>query len=200
MTTRAGQFWPLMVETITAPQRAARALQKLQPQSQAIWLALCLATVLSVLVAALSQLIVPLPPELAEQAVKISPFAFAILSMAGLLMVAFTVHWTGVSLGGQGSLEDCIAAIVWLQFLLVFLNLAEILLALASPVLGGASALATMAIILWALVNFVDVVHDFSSRAKAAGVLLVSFVGVGIGIGVMLTLIGAGTAATTGGF
>ncbi len=192
------ELLPLFGATITEPEAAARAVLGLRIGSQALWLALCLASVLAVLTAALLEVLIPTPPELAAQAIHISPFAYAIIVMAMLMATAFALHWTGTSLGGAGRLEDSIAAVVWLQFLLILLQLGQAVLALMSPILGGLAALASLVIMLWSLINFVDVVHDFESRAKAAGVVLVALVGVAIGLGLILAMIGAGAAAGNG--
>lgn len=198
MSDALRQFWPLIGTTITMPDAAAREILRLRPDPQTIFQALCLATVLSVLMTALLELAVPTPPELADQMVQITPFAYAVVLMGALLALSVTLHWTGASLGGQGQLDDTVAAVTWLQFVLLVLQGGQVILSLVSPLLGGLAAMASILVLLWSLINFMDVIHGFGSRFKAAGVVMVAFVGVAIGLGLILTMIGAGTAATQG--
>ena len=100
------------------------------------------------------------------------------------------LFWVGRMFGGQGSMEDIMVVIVWLQFMRVLVQAAALLLLLTIPVLSMLLILAAALVGIWILVHFVDQAHRYGSLGKAAGVLIAAFVGMVVGISILLSMIG----------
>lgn len=187
--TIARKLW----ETIFRPADIAREILALRLPQEALWLSLALVTVLSVLLVSLLNLVTPVPPEAPAGAMSITPMTYGLVLGGSLLVTVFALHYTGQTLGGQGQLADTLALVVWLQLLLVVLQAAQVILMVSLPFLGGLLALASVVIMIWALVNFVNEAQRFESLGRAFLTLVLAFLGIGFGISLILMMIGVGT-------
>ncbi|EAR51650.1 hypothetical protein OG2516_03660 [Oceanicola granulosus HTCC2516] len=179
----------LLWATIERPAEVARMILAQRLSRQTLWLALVLVTVLSVLLVGLLNLVAP-PPEDAVM-LAVTPFAYAFILGGSLVIAVFALHFTGRMLGGSGELPDTLALLVWLQTLLLALQLVQLVLILVSPLLGGIAALLSIAAALWVLLHFINEAQSFGSLGRAALTLVVSLLGMGVGLSVLLGLIGA---------
>ncbi len=183
----------LLWATVTNPAETARFVLGRGLRRDVLWTALGLATILSVLVTALVQLILPAAEaQVVEAAVPMTPILYGMILGAALVVTVFALHFTGQALGGDGEFADSLATVVWIQFLLVALQLAQGALMLLSTALGAIASYATLFIALWALANFVNVMHHFRSIGRAVLTIILAFLGAGIGLSIILTLIGVG--------
>ena len=183
----------LLWATVMSPAETARFVLGRGLSRDVLWTALALATILSVLATALVQLVVPIPDGQIEAAIPMAPMLYGMILGCALVVTVFALHFTGQALGGDGEFSDSLATVVWIQFLLVALQLAQGALMWLSAGLGALASYATLFIVLWTLANFVNVMHHFGSLARAALTIILAFLGAGIGISLILTLIGVGT-------
>jgi hypothetical protein len=186
----------LMRETFADPQGAARRIIGLDLPSQALWEALILVVVLSVIAAQVSLLVAG--PGLAPQGPGGEPMMLAFTSPLGLGIaqavvlagIAAAVHVIGRGLGGMGRFDDALALVVWLQFLLVCLQVVQALLGLVAPVLSGLVGIVGIFVFFWLLTQFVMVLHGFGSAPMVFVMILVSMLALTFAISLLLTLFG----------
>jgi hypothetical protein len=107
--------------------------------------------------------------------------------------MVFAIHWIGSSFGGIGRLEDSVAAVAWLQFLLVCLQVVQLVVGFVSPALSGLVGLAGIVFFFWLLTQFVMAVHAFESAAMVFVMIVVSLLGITFGLSLVLTLLGVAT-------
>lgn len=187
-------FARLAMATFSQPAAVARAIIAMRLPREAAWLGLALVTVLSVLLVGLMNALVP-PPEGAAL-IEVTPLTYALILGGSLVITIFALHLTGQMLGGNGELLDLLALVVWLQMLMLGLQVVQAAIVLLAPLLGGLFMIVTVALSLWVLVNFVNEAHGFDSLGRAVLTLVAALIGVGVGLSVLLGLIGAGV---TGG-
>jgi hypothetical protein len=183
----------LLLLTLRAPASAARLLVTLHLSRPVLWQILALVTIVSVLIVALSP--GPMPeagPAAGPQPVQLSPFAYAAILAASLVMLVFALHFTGGALGGTGSFAGALTLVIWLEVLATAVRLVQTVAMFVSPALGGLVSLLGLALLFWTLINFINVLHSFESLGKAVLTLLLAVVGISLGISLILTLIGAG--------
>ena len=180
----------LLVATVRDPAEVARMILGARLPARALWTALALVTVLSVLLVAVLGLVVPVDPTNAPEGRPLTPLTYAALLGASLVVTVYALHWCARMLGGQGRLEDTLALVVWLQVLLLALQAAQAVLMIALPLLGSLVALATVVIALWVLVNFINVAEGFDNLGRAALTLFAALLAVGVGLSVLLGLVG----------
>ncbi|KTF07440.1 Cytochrome c-type protein, partial [marine sediment metagenome] len=78
----------------------------------------------------------------------------------------------GRMFGGHGRFEDALLLTVWIEVMLLVVQLAQIVLSLALPGLAGILGIIAVALFLWLTVQFTKALHGFTSGPK---VLLVMF-------------------------
>ncbi|MFN3145271.1 MAG: hypothetical protein ACE368_08365 [Paracoccaceae bacterium] len=94
--------------------------------------------------------------------------------------MVFGVFCQWAPLGGGGSLDDTILLMAWMQWILVGLQVIQILALLVIPPLVGLIVLAGMGLFFWLLTNFVAELHGFRSLGRVFMIILLSMVGITI--------------------
>ena len=186
----------LVILSVTAPRMAARYLVATELSRAVLWQVLLLVTLLSVLLVAITQGPMPdLPPDSAAP-ISITPFAYTVILGASLVMLVFGLYFTGQSLGGTGSFPATLAIVIWMEVLGMAIRVMLAVVTLIAPMITGIAAIIAFGVLLWVLVNFLSVLHDFQSIGKAVLTLVLAVVGISIGITLILTIIGV---SLTGG-
>ena len=163
----------LVRDTIANPRAAARAIIDLRLPAQVGWTALALMAVAATLASYVSLKLSPPEAQAMFGKAMESPLRTAFLQLFVLVAGCFALWRIGRARGGQGSLEDSVALIAWLQFVLLVLQAVMMAVQLLVPPLGGLIGLGELVLFFWLLVNFVAELHGFRSLAATfAGVLL----------------------------
>lgn len=191
--TTAQHFWGLLQRTVFDPASAVKDVIALDLPRSTLWQALVLATILStfVVVALLGpQIDVPIGPDVE---MVLTPFSYSVLQAAGLVLLIVAIHFTGTAMGGVGRIADTIAAVVWFEIVSIFFRLIQLVALQMSEGIAVIVGLASSVVLLWALVNFVNEIHQFNSRLKAGGTLILGTVGLLFGLSFIMAIIGAMT-------
>ncbi len=182
----------LVVLTIKSPAEAARLLLGLSVPREALWTGLALVAVLNGLLFALTNLLVPGPSPLPE--VFLVPSLYTVLVAGGLLLSIYALYWTGRLMGGTGTLDEIMLAILWLQGLRVVLMVIVIVLIMTVPALSALLVFAASIYGLYILVHFVNQAHRLESLPKSAGVLVASTAAILLGLTLLISLFGGPTS------
>lgn len=182
----------LLLDTIRNPAEVARILLRLELRANVLWMALALVVALSVLVAAGIGMAMPPPEEMAEPPVSLTPFMYTMILGGSLIMMVFALHFTGLMLGGEAQFEDTLTLVVWLQLLLLALQVVQTAVFLLIPPLAGFVTVAAIGIALWVLVNFINEGQRFGNLGRAAATTVLAILGMGLGLSFLISLITAG--------
>lgn len=186
---------PLAVATITDPAGAARTLIGLRLTRDVLWTALLLVAVLNALLFALSNIILPPPPELGL--LFHSPMLYLAVVAAGLSLSVVSLHVIGRMLGGTGALENIMVLVVWLQLLRVAMQAIALLLALLTPAISAMVVLAAAFYGIFIMLHFINQAHGFGSLLRSAGVLLASALAILLVLSFFLSFIGGSILETS---
>ena len=104
-----------------------------------------------------------------------NPFIFVILQCAILLMISLIITFGGQFFSGEGTFNNALAGVLWINFILVGVNLFQILLIISIPILADFLALLASLWSLWALVVFSKELHGFNSLVVTGMVGLILF-------------------------
>lgn len=178
----------LVVLTVKSPAQAARVLLDIDIPREALWIGLVLVAVLNGILFTLSNLLVPGPSPLPEM--FLVPALYTALVAGGLVLTVYALYWTGRFMGGSGTLDDIMLAILWLQGLRVALMVVVIVLILTVPVLSALLVFGASIYGLFILLHFVNQAHRLNSLAKSAGVLVASMVAIVLGLTLLFSLFG----------
>ncbi|MBA4490401.1 Yip1 family protein [Paracoccus sp. S1E-3] len=158
-----GDLVILTRNSLRDPALAVRQLQKLDLPMQVRWMALALVVVLS---AILGTLAVKIFPELAQGGLgipELSPLARVALQTGGMVLTAWLIAAVGRAFGGQGDFPDALLVVIWLEFLLLAAQAAQVVLMLVFPFLGSILGIAALVLIAWLSVQMIKALHGFSS-------------------------------------
>lgn len=184
-----GADWrDLAVRSVTDPAAAARALIDLHLEREALWTGLALAVVLNTFLHTLWAAAIPQTEALPQ--LLSSPVVYGGVMGGSLLMSIIAVFQVGRLMGGQGSFADVMVVMVWLQFLQVAVQAAELVLILTLPALSVLLILAAGAVGIYIFLHFVDQAHRLGSIWRAAGVSLAAMFAIALAIYLILTLAG----------
>ncbi len=183
-------FFALIWRTLVSPAEVAQRIAGLQLDRATLWSGMALVTITSVLMMALTQIL--LPGTISEGAVETTPYGMTLILGGLLVMTVFGVYFSGKVLGGTGSFPTALAMVVWLEVFSIVVRALQALVFGLAPGLGSMLTYLGMAVLIWVLVNFVNVLHGFASLGRAAMTVVVAVVGVGSGLALIVTMIGVG--------
>jgi hypothetical protein len=177
--------------TLQAPREGARRIMALDLPISARWLALVLVAVGSAIGTHVS--IALMPPEQREMMLSLiaSPLRTALLQAGIWAVIAGLIASGGRMRGGTGSFPDALILVVWLQFILLCLQLVQVVAGIVLPILADLIGLAGLGLLVWLLTNFVAELHGFRSLvavfaglvAGAFGMVLVAAILLSIFVG-----------------
>ena len=106
-----------------------------------------------------------------------------------LLMLALALYWMGRFRGGRGSFADSLSVLVWFQIIMLFVQIAQILVLIVLPPLADVALLAGMVLFFWLLTNFIAELHGFSSLWLTFAGLLAGLAALFVALAIILVLI-----------
>lgn len=179
---------PLIQQSLLAPRDAAETVIGMKLGRDVLWTALALVAVINtfliLIIIEVSGPTMPLPGYFNR------PLALFVL-IAGLTVVyVHAMYWSGLAIGGQGSLMDVLALVVWFQILRALAQGLVIAVSLLVPGLGALLSLAVAIWGFWIFLNFLATALHLSSPWHAIAVLVVAFVGLILGLGILMAVLG----------
>lgn len=185
----------LIRHTLRDPRSAARRIIEMRLPVGAMWEALFLVIVLSVITAQVSAI---LAGGYSEEASEILPgFFFSPIHMGfiqGVLMVLMVLatYRIGRAFGGHGDLSGAVSLVVWLQFLMVCLQVAQGIAILTVPFLSGILGIAGVIAFFYLLTQFICELHGFERPGMVFAGIIGTMFAVIIVMSVLLGLLGIG--------
>ena len=165
--------------TLTSPRAGARLVMEANVPLAARWIALVVMAILSAVLAHVSFSLLPQEVQAQMGTAMASPFRTTLMQGALMLIAAHAIVWIGRWRGGHGSFADVLILMVWLQFILLTLQVAQIAAQVLIPSMTQGLGFLSVGLFIWLLSNFVAEVHGF----KSVGMTF---------FGVMLALLGMG--------
>jgi hypothetical protein len=96
----------------------------------------------------------------------LTPLNWALIQVSGMFFAAFVITVAGQWFGGTGTLAGSMAVLAWMQFILLLVQLAQLVITLLLPIFAQPIFLAVAMLSIWLMVNFVAELHGFSSLIK----------------------------------
>jgi hypothetical protein len=172
MMALTDQLVALARRTLDDPRAGARALLALGVPLPARTAGLLLVSVLSALLLHLGFLILPATDDPIAQFMSQSPFRSALIQWVILIVTVFAIHRIGRAFGGRATLSDALLVVVWLQVIMLGVQVIQLLALILFAPLAGLLNLAGLVLFFWLFTSFIAEIHGFTSRwAVLAGVL-----------------------------
>jgi hypothetical protein len=191
-----GNLLRLVRETVANPREGATTVLSFAPERQALWLMFALVIVLSLLMRELVAFFMGFPLDGPITGPMQSSTLMLGLVMAGFLYLTMhAVHRIGRFFGGTGSFEEAALLVIWLQFILICVQVIQIAALFIMPPLAGLITIAAIGLYVWLLVNFIAVLHGFSSLGMVFVATLLSAFALLFAFSVVLSLLGLAVPA-----
>ncbi|WP_102107161.1 Yip1 family protein [Oceaniglobus roseus] len=183
---------PMAVETLKAPREMAERLMALNLGRDVLWQALALVVVLSILLAEITNVILLAAGMGSPEAPVgfISPLTIGMIQLSLLVMVVFAIFWVGRAFGGTGRFQDGLVLVVWLQFIMVCLQVVQTLAILVLAPVAWAIGILGLVVFMWLLTHFIAAAHGFTSLGRVFLTIVLAGFGFAFGLSLLLALVG----------
>lgn len=175
--------------TLRDPRQAARVLLAEGVPMRARTAGLLLVAVVSALLASIQFGTAPQPMDPFSSFMLTSPFRAAVMQWLFLALSVGLVHQVGRAFGGHGSFPDALLIVVWLQVLMLALQVLQLVVTFLSPGLAGVIGLVGFGVFLWLMTTFIAELHGFRSRGLVFLGMVLSCLAAGFVLGILLILI-----------
>lgn len=177
MMTLTDQVVALAKRTFEDPRAGVRTLLGLGVPLPARTVGLVLVSVLSALLLHLGFFLLPPTDDPLTQFIGQSPVGSAMIQWVILTATVLAIHRIGRLFGGRATLSDSLLVVVWLQLIMLGVQVVQLLTLILFAPLAGLVNLAGLVLFFWLFTSFIAEVHGFSSRwAVLAGVIGSGFV------------------------
>jgi hypothetical protein len=170
------------------PRAAARALFAEDIPLAARSAGLTLIAVLSAILLFPSFALLP-PEDFLSSFLAQSPVQTAVVQWLALLLSVVLIHQVGRAFGGQGNLADAMLVVVWLQLLMLGVQVAQLLALIVAPPISGLIGLVGFIGFTWLMVNFIAELHGFRSLGLVFGGIILTFIAAAFVLAILLGLI-----------
>ncbi|WP_415233381.1 YIP1 family protein [Pseudorhodobacter sp.] len=176
MELTPGFLMRMMRDTLAAPRVAASTILGFGFAPVVGWLSLLLMAVASTLLTHVSFAMMPADAQAFWGTAMGSPLRTAMLQWVVLLLSVHAIHKVGRKLGGKGDLGDAVVLVAWLQFILLCVQIAQLVAQALVPPLADLLGILGLVLFLWLLTNFTAQLHGFKSLGLVfLGIILTIF-------------------------
>lgn len=171
------------------PARAAQSLIAQNWPIQARWMALLASVSISAILTWIAATVFSAPPDAGVQPVLLiqQPMVMAVSQMGAIVLAAGLMAGVGRLFGGTGSFEDALLLTVWIEILLLLVQVVQLGVALVLPGMAGMLGIVAIVLFLWLTVQFTKTLHGFRNALK----VMLGLIGTAFVAGFILSLFAA---------
>lgn len=194
MRIEAGYLISLVRDTIGDPRGVARRLMAMNLPMEARWLAFAAVVTLSVFLVQITVVALALPTAGAWGGMPGEPVAAGAAQAAVMLALSWGIARVGRAFGGRGSFADALLLVTWVEFVLVCLQVIQLLVMIIFPFSAMLIGFAGLVLFFWLLTHFTAELHGFRRLGVVFfGILAGLFVGAFVLV-LLLGILGLGPA------
>lgn len=184
-------------ETLLAPRAAAAKMLDFGFAPIVGWMSLLLMAVASTVLTHISFAMMPVDSREVWGPAMGSPIRTAMLQWVVLLISVHAIHKVGRWRGGKGTLQGAVVLVAWLQFILLCLQIVQLVTQALLPPLSDVLGIFGLVLFLWLLTNFTAELHGFSSLGMTFLGIMVTLFAASVVMAFIFSLI-IGAPATGG--
>jgi len=177
-------------DTVTDPRGGARRILAFGLPEGVLWQGLVAVVSISVLLTQLGEYLVPTPMDPLLPIFRANPLLTAVVQGGLLVVTVYAIHGIGRAFGGIGAFAGALALTVWLQFLMVCLQVVQTLFLIVLPPVAGLVGLFGIGFFFWLLSHFVAALHGFPSVFKTFVAIVASMIAIIFGMSLVMSILG----------
>ncbi len=164
----------LVIDSLVRPRDAARRVLSLNVGFQVLAETALAVVCLGMVLGYLSVLLTPGAADAISATILARPLAGAAVQAAIVAIAALLVYRVGRLFGGGGDLQGALAIVVWLNMVMLGIQVLQIVALLVMPPVAQMLAIATMIWIVWAMASFVAELHGFQRLLPVIGAVILT--------------------------
>jgi Yip1-like protein len=186
-----------VLQTVPEPRKIAREVQALTFPRRVLWQALGLLLVAATFLGVISSILFPVDAETFGTLVA-DPIMTGIAQGSISVLTVFAIYWIGRALGGAGSFDQALLTVIWLQFVLLIIELGVLFLGVFAPGLALLLWVMGMVMTFWILSHFIAEMHGFRSAGAVFGGIFMVLIAVAVVMSIVFSMIGLGVPGEPG--
>ena len=185
------QLWvELAKDSLLRPRVAARRLLRLNVgQAQLLQLAV-LVTCLGIILAYAALRLSSGSVDAVSAWVLDTPLLGALVEFGIMAVIAVLTYRVGALFGGTGTFWDAVALVIWLNTMLLLIQIAQLLTLATVPSLAAVLAIFAVFWALWAYANFVTELHGFDNPFMVLGGVILTAIVLFISLAMLFAMFG----------
>ncbi|MFO1210013.1 MAG: YIP1 family protein [Amaricoccus sp.] len=179
----------LVLDTLLHPRAAARQVLALSFSPGQLVEAAIVVTCVGMI---LGYAAVATSPDAIEISVPVLdyPLLGAVAQLAIMAVMAFLTVRIGRLFGGRGNLNGAIALVIWLNAMMVLIQVVQLVALAIVPPVAAVIAIATLIWIFWAYANFVAELHGFGNSFIVLGAVVLTAIVLFFGMAMLFAILG----------
>ncbi|MGJ8583201.1 MAG: Yip1 family protein [Marinosulfonomonas sp.] len=179
------------IATLRNPRAGARHVMAVTMERQDRWLVLALMVILNTIIAEIFLLLMG-----AQDAAMFpipalnSPLVLSFVQVGAMFLLAIGIDVVGRRFKGTGTLDQAILLIAWLQFIMICIQVVQLVIFAVAPPIGALVSLISLIIMAWLLTVFVAELHGFQSLGVVFLCIIAGIFTFSIGVAILLALLG----------
>jgi len=153
----------LAAKTIVDPKPCLRIVLNVVLTMQQLIQATVLAIVLSMILPLLTLMVQPADIQDKIAGFTSRPLSVFLVQLVVLAGSAFLIAHVGRFLKGQGTFKESLTAMVWLQFVMILVQVVQFFVGLVSPQVSALIFLISVGMMLYLIVHFIAEIHGFTN-------------------------------------
>lgn len=184
-----GYLFGMALQTAPEPRKVARDLFDLGLSRETLWTALLLMVVLATGLSVIADVLFPIDAKLMGPVLS-SPIMLGVVEGAFMFGLSTAIYVIGRLMGGQGSLENAIMTVVWMEFIFLGLQVLTVILSLIAPATAALLMFASAFLFFWVLSHFTAENHGFKSTGLVFTSILIFMVLAVFALSFILVILG----------
>ena len=186
----ASDWIKLAAKTLFEPKKCLRIVLDIVITMPQLLQAAVLAIVLSMIMPLITLMFQPAEVQDALGGFTSKPFSVFIVQLSVLAGSAFLIAKIGQFFKGHGTFKESLTAMIWLQIVMILIQLTQFFAGLISPQLGALIFLISVGIMLYLIVQFISEIHGFTSIMNVLFGVIASIFGLSFIMSILLAMLG----------
>ncbi|MCI2398401.1 Yip1 family protein [Aliiroseovarius subalbicans] len=190
-----GYLFGMALQSIPEPRKVARDLFALNLPRDTLWLILMLLITIGAVLGTLASLVFPVEDAMFAPFLS-NHIALAVVEGGAMFVITNMLYLVGRAFGGQGTLEQALVTVIWLEFVTLVVQVGILVLSLFAPALAVLLWLAGGVAFFWIISHFTAEMHGFKSVGLVFAALIVIVAVFIFVLSIFLAILGVGAGQT----
>ncbi len=186
----AGDWLKLAANTLFEPKKCLRIVLDIVITMPQLAQATVLAIVLSMIMPLLTLMFQPSDVQKSMEGFTSQPLSVFVVQVLVLAGTAFLISVIGRFFGGHGTFKECLTAMVWLQIVLILIQVIQFFAGFISTQLSVLIFLMSVGVMLYLIVHFISEIHGFTSIMSVLFGVIASIFGLSFIVSILLAMLG----------